>query len=72
MTVAQQVDAQSAELSHWPPMNWMPWPLPTFLAPAGSGEMGLARAGMATMDVLVMRRLGGKGVLYRGRDREGR
>ena len=33
---AQQPDAQSAALRHWPPMNWPPAPLPTFLAPAGS------------------------------------
>lgn len=34
--LAQQPLWQSALLKHWPPMNWVPTPLPTFLAPAGS------------------------------------
>jgi hypothetical protein len=33
---AQQPEAQSAALRHWPPMNCSPWPLPTFFSPAGS------------------------------------
>src|SRR5579859_2262460 len=33
---AQQPEAQSLALRHWPPMNCMPMPLPTFFAPAGS------------------------------------
>jgi hypothetical protein len=40
LRVAQQAEAQSAWLRQAPPMNWMPLPLPTFLAPAGSGERG--------------------------------
>ncbi len=28
--------AQSAPLKHWPPINCIPLPFPTFLAPAGS------------------------------------
>ena len=39
-SVAQHVLAQSAELRHAPPMNWAPLPLPTFLAPEGSGDNG--------------------------------
>jgi hypothetical protein len=30
---AQQPDAQSASLVHWPVMNWAPLPLPTLAAP---------------------------------------
>ena len=33
---AQQPEAQSAALRHWPPMNCTPRPLPTFFVPAGS------------------------------------
>jgi hypothetical protein len=33
---AQQPEAQSLALRHWPPMNCVPTPLPTFFAPAGS------------------------------------
>src|SRR6478752_4963166 len=34
--LAQQPEAQSAALRHWPPINCRPLPLPTFFAPAGS------------------------------------
>ena len=33
---AQQPEAQSLRLRHWPPMNCWPAALPTFFAPAGS------------------------------------
>src|SRR6266498_655328 len=33
---AQQPEAQSLAPRHWPPMNYRPTPLPTFLSPAGS------------------------------------
>src|SRR2546421_733626 len=33
---AQQPEAQSATLRHWPPMNCWARPLPTFFSPAGS------------------------------------
>lgn len=38
MGLAQQAEPQSASLRHWPPMNWVPAPFPTFLAPEGSNE----------------------------------
>jgi hypothetical protein len=34
--LAQHPLPQSASVRHWPPINWPPAPLPTFLAPAGS------------------------------------
>lgn len=37
---AQQADWQSALDRQAPVMNWAPWPLPTFLAPLGSGVRG--------------------------------
>jgi hypothetical protein len=59
----QHVDAQSALLRHWPVMNWLPSPLPTFWAPGllvsmarlaveaaavvAAGEAGAATAGAA-------------------------
>lgn len=52
VTKAQHaVVAQSSEFLHSAPMNWMCPPLPTFLAPDGSGVMGrgVARAERATV-----------------------
>jgi hypothetical protein len=45
---AQHVLAQSAPLKHCPPMNCIPFPLPTFFAPAGSKAGPPAEAVPAT------------------------
>lgn len=49
--LAQHPLPQSASLRHWPPMNWAPCPLPTFLAPAGS-KGGTAHTVRATLMIV--------------------
>lgn len=45
---AQHAELQSALERHWPPMNWVPALLPTFLAPEGS-KGGTAETRSATV-----------------------
>jgi hypothetical protein len=49
--LAQHPLPQSASLRHWPPMNWAPCALPTFLAPAGSNG-GTAHTVRATLTIV--------------------
>jgi hypothetical protein len=52
----QHVEAQSALVKHWPVMNWLPSPLPTFCAPGLEESM----AGLALLvSVLVLSVAGG-------------
>lgn len=53
LAFAQHAEAQSALLTHPPVMNWAPFPLPTFRAPALFGVIW-ARAATATVFLLAM------------------